>query len=688
MEERRAYRRVGGDLEVTDDTVIIGHMVVHRHQWPALWLLVILLLAAGLRFWRLDGLPPGLYHDEAYNGLDALSLLQGKLFPQYYEGWELYAGDAHADRPAVPTRFPVFFEGNYGREPLHVYLMALSIRLFGNTPFAVRAVMAVAGTLAVFTTWLAARALFPPDPRRLMGGELLPLLAAFSLAVLYPALTFSRFGIRAMTLLPPMTLAVYSFWRGWHGRSDVWLGLAGFFTGLSLYTFAAARLFPLAFMLFGLFMLIVDWPSLRQRWRGLALATGAALLTALPLLWYFIRYPYFFVFRMAFVANRGAGVVEGAPARTWLLNVGRVMGGLFRQGDTHLRHNLPGRPYLDPLQALLLAAGAVRGVRYFRKPAYAFVLFWFGVMLLPSILSGDAPHFGRLVGLAPPAAILIAIGGTWLAEKIAAHTRSSWVAPAVLVGLSVASLTLTTRDYFGRYANHPDLPRDFYQADWRLGQYAAAQPPATVLYLSPSQEEMATIYFALADPDGMRSFNGDEGLIPAGIPGQAAVYLVRPAAETTLSNLQSYFPSGEMRPSEDNFVAFHVPADAERIRTAMTADSDFGGIIKLVGYTIDPTDDQLLVTLAWQAVAATSVDYTGFVHLLDAGGDLVAQTDRPPAGYPTSDWRPGEIIIEHFRVRLPSSISPGTYRLRTGFYDPATVIRLGEAADLGPVNLP
>lgn len=651
-------------------------------------LLVILLLAGGLRFWHLDRLPPGLYHDEAYNGLDALSLLQGKLFPQYYEGWELYAGDAHADRPAVPSRFPMFFEGNYGREPLHVYLVALSIWLLGNTPFAIRAVMAVAGTLAVFTTWLAARALFPPDRDRLMSGELLPLLAAFSLAVLYPALTFSRFGIRAMLLLPPMTLAVYAFWRGWNGRSSSWLGLAGFFTGLSLYTFAAARLFPLAFVLFGLFMLIVDRAGLRERWRELALATGAALLTALPLLWYFIRYPYFFVFRMAFVANRGEGAVEGAPAITWLLNVGRVIGGLFWKGDSHVRHNLPGRPYLDLVQALLLAAGTVKGVRFFRKPAYAFVLFWFAVMLLPSILSGDAPHFGRLVGLAPPAAILIAIGGTWLAEKIAAKAPSPWVAPVVLIGLSAVSLTLTTRDYFGRYASHPDLPRDFYQADWRLGQYAAAQPPETVLYFSPSQEEMATIYFALADPNAIRSFNGDEGLIPAGIPEQPAVYLVRPAAKSALSNLQSYFPSGEVRQSEDNFVAFHVPADAERIRTEMTTDSDFGGTIKLVGYTIDHTGEQMLITLAWQAIAATAVDYTGFVHLLDAGGDLVAQTDRPPAGYPTSDWRPGEIIIDHFRVDLPSNMSPGTYPLRTGFYDPATVARLGEAADLGPINLP
>ncbi|MEZ4641263.1 MAG: hypothetical protein R3E31_00725 [Chloroflexota bacterium] len=53
---------------------------------PHLLLLPILLLAALLRFWRLDTLPPGLYHDEAYNGLDALSLVEGKQFPQFYEG--------------------------------------------------------------------------------------------------------------------------------------------------------------------------------------------------------------------------------------------------------------------------------------------------------------------------------------------------------------------------------------------------------------------------------------------------------------------------------------------------------------------------------------------------------------------------------------------------------------------------
>lgn len=663
-------------------------MVSRRPHWPFVVLLLIVALAAFLRFWRLDQLPPGLYHDEAYYGLDALSLLRGETFPRFYEGWELYANDAHAARPAAPTRFPVFFEGNYGREPLHVYLIALSIRLFGHTPWAVRAVPAAAGTLAVLTTWLAARALFPPDERRPFGGELLPLLAAFSLAVLYPALHFSRFGIRAMTLLPPMTLAVWAFWRGWRQASAGWLGLGGFFVGLSLYTFAAGRLFPLVFILFGGYLLLTDAASVRERWRGLAAATVVALLTAAPLLLYFIRYPYFFVFRMAYVANRGQGAVEGAPALTWLLNVGRVIGGFFWRGETHPRHNLPGRPFLDPAQAVLLIAGVAHGLRRWRRPEYAFTLLWFGVMTLPSILSGDAPHFGRLIGAAPAAALLIAIGLTWLAERLGRVALPRWAAPAVVIALCALSLTLTARDYFGRYAAMPDLPRDFYRADWALGRFAADRPPETTLYLSPSQEEMATIYFALGDPDRLRSFNGEAGLIVVGIPGRPALYLIRPTAVSTLAGLQAYFPEGTTGAPGDDFIPFELPAAAPRMRLANVAAADFGGVIRLAGYETAREGDNLLVSLAWEALSPPPQNYTAFVHVLDAAGTLIAQADRPPAGYPTGDWRPGEIVIDHFVVELPAGLPPGEYRLQTGFYDPATVARLGDAVELDVVTLP
>ena len=235
-------------------------MLVKNRRVIWVILLAVMILAAIFRFWRLDSLPPGLYHDEAYNGLDALSLIQGRTFPQFYEGWELYAADAHAMQPAKETRFPIFFEGNYGREPLHVYLMAVSLLLMGATPFAIRAVPAAAGVLAVLTTFLAARALLA-DQTRNGSGYLVPLLAALTVAILYPAVHFSRFGIRAMVFVPVETMVVACFWWG-AGRSGresesksdaaTWLLflLAGALLGVGLYTFAAARLLPLVWIVF------------------------------------------------------------------------------------------------------------------------------------------------------------------------------------------------------------------------------------------------------------------------------------------------------------------------------------------------------------------------------------------------------------------------------------------------------
>ncbi|MCA9957607.1 MAG: hypothetical protein KC443_01150, partial [Anaerolineales bacterium] len=213
---------------------------------PRLLLLPILLLAALLRFWRLDTLPPGLYHDEAYNGLDALSLVEGKQFPQFYEGWELYAQDAQAERPLPSTRWPIFFAGNYGREPLHIYLMALSIKLFGATPFALRLVPALAGVLGVWTTYLAAAAIFAgrtTRPRLPTSDSYLPLVAALALAIFVPTIHFSRFGLRVMLFIPISTLTIAFFWRGIAAATSrrVYISFlaAGFFLGLGIYSYAA-----------------------------------------------------------------------------------------------------------------------------------------------------------------------------------------------------------------------------------------------------------------------------------------------------------------------------------------------------------------------------------------------------------------------------------------------------------------
>lgn len=664
-------------------------------------LLVALLLAGFLRLWQLDSLPLGLYHDEAYNGLDALSLLEGREFPLFYEGWELYAQDAHVDRPPVPTRFPLFFEGNYGREPLHVYLMALSVAIFGPTPFALRLVPALAGILGVFTTYLAASALFKQG----IGGKgqgsalhpapcTLPLFSAFALAILYPAVHFSRFGLRSMLFVPISTLCVYFFWRGVDGfarsndfsryptakavTTSKWLPFvaSGLLLGLGLYSYAAGRLFPLLFVAFVLLWFGTHRGALRRFWRPIGLMAGVSLLTALPLLIYFARYPYFFFFRTAYVANKGAGTFETRPWLTWLFNIPRVIAGLFWQGETHFRHNLPGRPFMDALQSGLFLLGHIhlgkqmRTTRSANEPVAPwlrtalFPLLWLLIMLLPTILSGDAPHFGRMTGAMPVVAIFIGAGASWLHQRLTTHF-SRLTAHLLLLTLLILSTAWTARDYFHQYATHPLMQVDFYQPDWEAGQALAALP-SDALYLSPTQEEIATFLFALGDKrHELRNINADQSLVALGWGEALPAYLVRNETTTAvLTNLTPYFGENlRITPFTDHTLI--QPTNPPAIPTS-------DQLITPLSQEFDPVTNQFRITLLWQPTALFATPHTAFVHLLDAEGEIIAQTDRPPAGFPTTDWRPGERILDTFVVPLPAEVEPPT-AVRIGFYDSVTL---------------
>lgn len=117
-------------------------------------------------------------------------------------------------------------------------------------------------------------------------------------------------------------------------------------------------------------------------------------------------------------------------------------------------------------------------------------------------------------------------------------------------------------------------------------------------------------------------------------------------------------------------------------------NQSFGNQITLLGYNLTPTGNPPLLTLYWQATVIPPADYTIFVHLLDAEGNLAAQFDGPPANgaYPTSLWNPGEIIVDR---RTLANLAPGPYQIVVGLYRPATGARLllgGSTADALPLT--
>ncbi len=94
------------------------------------------------------------------------------------------------------------------------------------------------------------------------------------------------------------------------------------------------------------------------------------------------------------------------------------------------------------------------------------------------------------------------------------------------------------------------------------------------------------------------------------------------------------------------------------------------------------------VTLSWRADRVPAADYQVFIHLLDAGGNIVGQTDGQPVHWtrPTSTWQPGEQITDRHALWV-RNLSPGTYTLIAGLYLPATGDRLSTAAGASFVQL-
>jgi len=77
------------------------------------------------------------------------------------------------------------------------------------------------------------------------------------------------------------------------------------------------------------------------------------------------------------------------------------------------------------------------------------------------------------------------------------------------------------------------------------------------------------------------------------------------------------------------------------------------------------------LNLVWQVgPAALDDDYTLFLHLLDAEGEIVQQFDAPPVGgwYPTGYWHPGEVVGDEHRLAFDPALEPGIYRLVGGLY--------------------
>lgn len=94
-------------------------------------------------------------------------------------------------------------------------------------------------------------------------------------------------------------------------------------------------------------------------------------------------------------------------------------------------------------------------------------------------------------------------------------------------------------------------------------------------------------------------------------------------------------------------------------------------LIALASLVADqPSPDKLTLTFGWRASAPLAANYLLALRLRDSAGYDLAALDTPPTGgiYPTSAWRVGELVTDHFEFNLPPGLPPGDYPLTLTFY--------------------
>jgi len=473
------------------------------------YLFGILTLAAFLRFYHLATTPPGLYMDEAMDGVNAQNAAQ-------------------------TGRFKVYYPEDNGREGLYIDILAIAFkyRLLPETaPWSVRFPAAVAGTLTVLGVFLLVGELFakggkqpvatgkPEQKRRALSANLpltacrdqLSLLSAFFLATSFWHIDFSRTGFRG--ILAPFCLvwASYFLFKLFRAKTalSIWLwGIgAGIVYGVGFYTYIAFRVTPLLLLLF-----IAPFRKTPGFGKRAFLFLIVTFLVALPIGWHYLDHPADFFGRTSQLSLFNSEKPVAALAR----NAVKTAIMFNERGDRNWRHNIAGSPELWWPVGILFLAGIFLSISYLfnrnqdmvpnsqtsgsERLAILFLLTWFALGALPAVLSDEGiPHALRSILMIVPAMTFAAIGAVTLYRLAAARLNVRWIAALTALFIAVV-VTGAYTQYFIAWAKNPNVALRFNADCVAIGNQINALPPTTQKYVVIYALEGGVVDYGLPTP--------------------------------------------------------------------------------------------------------------------------------------------------------------------------------------------
>lgn len=386
-------------------------------------LLAVFLIGVFFRAYRM--LPPGLWGDDALNGLIAFDILDGK----------------------VRSPFAIVIHSYSHFHALSNYLIAASFALFGPDLWTLRLPGAVLGCLDVPLVYATAAPL---------AGAPAALLAALFFATspleIAHQKSLIQLALGQFLLLAGVCLLV----RGWVGERRRLVSLAGVPIGLALCTYHSAKLAPLiAFAYVARALLAAPTADRRRRLGDAAAFGGVFLLASLPAVVSYVLHPGTLSARIGGVSLWRALSEGGSPATLWDSVWRTLMIFHYQQGPQYHWFGLGFDPAFNAVIAFLVLHGLAESLARWKEPPHFFLLAWAAIGLLPGVLSTEAPRAYRVLLATPPLYVWAALPVVRLACGPAASAAALHAGRSLAVLIVAAVPLIDFNLYFYRVYTHP-----------------------------------------------------------------------------------------------------------------------------------------------------------------------------------------------------------------------------------------
>lgn len=401
---------------------------------------LIVVLSFAIRVYKIDAVPPSLSWDEAAVGYNAYTIAN----------W----GRDEYDK-FLPAYFRSFGED---KQPVHIYITAVFVKLFGLSEFSTRIPSAVFGSLNVLVIFFLARILFK--------NSVIGLFSSLFLAVSPQNIFFSRFNHEANFALFFLMLGLLLFYKTIKDkRKYLPLAVASFLLSSISYHAAEIVIPIVVFVLLALYFKQIYREKITIIIVVFILVVFSLISFLNPELLGFTRYNQ---------TVQGNSAIEKTEIfkKTHNLLLGRIgltieqyswhfnPTYLFISGgkNSRLSSQNSGEFYLIDVLFLILGLAYLL---YKRSKEGLLIFTWAAIGPLPSSLFAEAPHVGRAMFMMGSWQIIAALG----LYSIVYLFKKSFL-KLLVASILIIILFFSFANYYGSYLK--DFPRR-YAIDWQYG---------------------------------------------------------------------------------------------------------------------------------------------------------------------------------------------------------------------------